>query len=350
MSKVIVFRVDSSFKIATGHVMRCLTLAKYLSKHRDRIVFICRDLDGNISERITKEGFELKLLPKPKSEMAKSGNEYDNWFEVSLEEDVMQVQEILAEFGTNITLIIDHYSIDQKWHRAIRGFVDKIVVIDDLANRPHDCDIIIDQNLYHNFEHRYDDLVPANSQKFLGQNYAILREQFYDIEKRKRSQVKNILIFFGGIDLDNFTLQSINAVLEVDQNECANFNVIVIGAKNNYQQEITDLCIKHKFEYKSYVDNMAEVMNWADLSIGAGGTTSWERCYLNLPAIIISLADNQNEICQTLSDFGMARYLGNSQNVVQKAITSSLLEIYNDFNFQMLDCPSKLPHLVKQLL
>ncbi|MBT4989359.1 MAG: UDP-2,4-diacetamido-2,4,6-trideoxy-beta-L-altropyranose hydrolase [Rickettsiales bacterium] len=350
MNKIIVFRVDSSCQIATGHVMRCLTLAKYLKKYQIEIVFICRDLEGNVIERIEKEGFNLRILTKPNVKLSVSENEYDNWFEVTWYQDASETEEILSELKEDITLIIDHYSIDYKWHKSIRPFVKKIVVIDDLANRKHDCDIVIDQNLYHDFQNRYNDLVSDNCQKFLGNDYAILREQFYQISKRDRNNVRNILIFFGGIDPDNLTLKAINSVILAQQSLNVGFNVIVIGAKNNFQAEVMQLCTESTFEYKLFVDNMAEIMNWADLSIGAGGTTSWERCHLNLPAIVISFADNQIEICNALADYGMIKYLGNSKDITEEIIMHNLIDVYNDFDFEMISSSSKLNELIEAII
>ncbi len=347
----IVFRVDSSFKIATGHVMRCLTLAEKLRKEKAEVVFICRDLEGNIIDRIEKENFVVKQLPKPsKKILFPKFFSYQDWLEVDWKEDAKQVKEILESLGKNITLIIDHYSINQNWQKSIRGNVAEIIVIDDLANRKLDCDIIINQNLYYDYQSSYDNLVPQNCQKFLGPSYAILREQFYQIKKRKRKEVKNILIFFGGIDPDNLTLKAVNASLEAEQKLSIKFNILVIGAKNKYQMQIKNICKENGFEYQAYIESMAKIMHGVDLSIGGGGSTTWERCYLNLPAIVISLADNQTKVCQALQNYGVIKYLGNSQNITQKTITASLIEVCNNFNFKMLDFPSKFKELIKNIL
>jgi len=349
--QIIVFRVDSSAKIATGHVMRCLTLAKALKKQGVEIIFICRDLEGNIIDRVKKENFEVKILPKPsKSIKSEPENPYLEWLEVNLSEDAKQTKEIISKLVAKPTLIIDHYAIDEIWENEIRESVNKIIAIDDLANRKHNCDILIDQNLYHNYQNRYDDLVPKNCQKFLGPEYAILREQFFKIKPRKRTEVKNILICFGGIDPDNITLKAVKATIEAQKTLKINFNVIVIGAKNNYQEEIKQICGENKFEYKDYVDNMADSMHWSDLAIGAGGSMSWERCYMNLPVIVISLAENQIEICQTLNDKGIIKYLGDNSNVNQEDIAIEVINAYDNIDFKMLNYSSKFSKLVKNIL
>lgn len=351
MTSKIIFRVDSSLKIATGHVMRCLTLANALKNSQVEIIFICRDLEGNIIDRIKQSNFIVKILPKPNKPITLAlENPYLEWLEVNLSEDVKQTKEIISKLETKPTLIIDHYAINEIWENEIRELVNKIIVIDDLANRKHNCNILVDQNLYHNYQTRYDNLVPKNCQKFLGPEYAILREQFFKIKPRKRTEVKNILVCFGGIDPDNITLKAVKAIIEAKKTLKINFNVIVIGAKNNYQEEVRQICRESKFEYKNYVNDMAKVMHWADLTIGAGGSMSWERCYMNLPSIVISVAENQIGICQTLDDKGVIKYLGDNSNVDQENVAFEVINSYNNINFKLLNYSSKFIELVKNIL
>ncbi len=353
INNAIFFRVDSSFKIATGHVMRCLTLAKALKKQNPEveIIFICRNLEGNIIDMVKKEGFLVEILPKSDTNFLNSEkDQYLQWLEVNLLEDAKQTKEILQKYPQNSIIIIDHYAINYQWEEEIKNFVKKIVVIDDLANRKHDCDILIDQNLYRNYQSRYDGLVPEKCQKFLGPQYAMLREQFFQTKPRKRDKLHNILIFFGGIDSDNITLKAVEALIKAKKDLNHNFNVMIIGAKNDHQKEIELVCKENNFEYKSYVDNMAQIMDWADLSIGGGGTTSLERIYLKLPAIVVSLADNQVEICEALENEGLANYLGDSMSIKSDDIAFQIKESYNSFNYSFLDNKNKLNKIIDSIL
>ena len=353
MSSRVIFRVDSSFKIATGHVMRCITLAKALKKKSSQVevVFICRDLAGNIIERVKREGFSVEILPKPQSDILPSKeNQYLQWLEVDLLEDFAQTKEVLQKYSQNSTLVIDHYAINETWEGKARDFVEKIVVIDDLANRVHDCDILIDQNFYHNYQDRYNDLVPKRCQKLLGPEYAILRDQFFQIKPRNRVKIENILVFFGGTDPQNVTLKAINGILKAQKDLGFDFEVTVIGAKNDYQEEIKAVCQENNLKYKSYVENMAQIMNWADISIGAGGTTSWERCHMNLPAIVVSLADNQIEICNALDSEGVIKYLGSSEKVSEGDISSHLINIFHNFHFKTLNLSLNINKMVFNVL
>lgn len=353
MSKVILFRVDSSFKIGTGHVMRCLTLAKILKEKgpKVRIIFICRDLAGNIIDRIVDSGFEVEILPSPDdSSNEKLSDQYLQWLGVDLELDAKEVCAALSNLNGNITIVIDHYAINERWEAIVRGRVNKIMAIDDLANRAHDCDILLDQNLCANYKTRYDNLTPTGCKKFLGLDYAILREQFFAIKPRERTELRNILIFFGGIDSQNITLKAINGVLAVQKEVSFRFNVVVIGAKNNFQDHIRSVCHENGFDYRSFENNMAEVMSWADISIGAGGTTSWERCKMKLPSILISLADNQVEICKYLDSAGVAKYIGPHNKLSSNSISSTIMESFNKFDFKALDCNNRLSELVEYIL
>jgi len=346
MENKIIFRVDSSFQIATGHVMRCLTLAKILQEKGGSVIFICRDLRGNIIERIKEEGFKVEILSKPNKKLEYNDlDDYLKWLEVDLIQDAIETKNILQKSGKNNILIIDHYAIDYSWEDEVKNYTNKIIIIDDLANRKHNCDILIDHNLYQNYQNRYDNLVSKDCQKLLGPDYAILRKEFYELQPRIRTEVKNILIFFGGIDNDNLTLRAINSIIRLE----SNFNVKVIGAKNHHQEFIKNICQKNNFEYIAYSDKMAQIMNWADISIGAGGTTSWERCCLKLPAIVISAADNQIEICNILHKNKVIKYIGRGDCVKESDILSVLYNVMKNFDFNYLEVGTKLNDLINNI-
>ena len=288
----IVFRVDSSTQIGSGHLMRCLTLANQL-KTKAEIHFISRNLVGNLNYLIAQNGFKcIELLPANDRNNVLYG--YEKWLTVKQEQDAKEVKEILKNLDTEL-LVVDSYAIDETWEKAIRSFVKKIMVIDDLANRKHECDILLDQNYYVDMNNRYKGLVSDKCKLLLGPTYALLREEFY-IEKKKQRQrdgrIKNILVFFGGSDLTNETMKTLRA-LEMLNIEDITVNVVV-GGSNQYKEEVKEFCQRYQWmNYYCQINNMAEMMNQADLAIGAGGTTTWERCFLGLPAIVIAVAENQ---------------------------------------------------------
>ena len=215
----------------------------------------------------------------------------------------------------------------------VRPFVGKIFVIDDLANRQHDCDVLLDQNFYINMEHRYDDLVPQHCKLELGPKYALFREEFYETKKhlyQRDGSIKNILVFYGGVDLINETMKALQAIVELNlPNVMIN---VVVGVGNANKESIEEYCRHHKFHYHCQVDNMAELMNQADLALGAGGTTTWERCFLGLPSIVTSVAENQETVANDSAVKGYIIYIGKAQNCRKKDIICSI----NSLNKNML--------------
>ena len=308
---MIVFRVDSSIQIGSGHLMRCLTLADNLNC-KSKTMFIARDLDGNLNYMISRR-FKLSILPKQNHNKL---NGYEKWLTVSQEQDAKETIEIIKNLKIDL-LIVDSYAIDEKWENLIRPYVKRIMVIDDLANRKHDCDILLDQNFYLNGQNRYKELIGKYCKLLLGPEFVLLRDEFYEERNKKRndfSEVKNIFIFFGGSDLTNDTMKTLKAIFLL---KSCNLKVnVVVGNNNIYKKEIEMFCNKYCWiTYYCQVDNIAELMSQADLAIGAGGTTTWERCYLGLPSIVISVAENQRQLAIDAHKIGIIKYLGSSDNV-----------------------------------
>jgi UDP-2,4-diacetamido-2,4,6-trideoxy-beta-L-altropyranose hydrolase len=297
---MIVFRVDSSVRIGSGHLMRCRTLAEELKQRGAEVHFICRRHSGNLIE-LLRETFPLHELPPPPVDTQNASDEdYAAWLGVSQVQDAADT--IAALQGERPDwLIVDHYSLDKSWETALRPHIGRIMVIDDLANRAHDCDLLLDQNLYADMETRYTDLVPSHCQLLLGPKYALLRPEFREARKNLRTRdgtVKRILVFFGGTDPTNETAKVIQALklLELD---CT--VDVVVGGSNPHKARIKQACadLGH-FNYHEQINNMAELMAQADLAIGAGGSATWERCCLGVPTLVTAIAENQKKICEAL--------------------------------------------------
>ena len=231
-------------------------------------------------------------------------------------------------------LIVDSYALDEQWELMLRPYCGEIMVIDDLANRKHDCDILLDQNFYFNKDVRYAGLVPEHCKMLLGPEHALLREEFYEAKKHLRKRdgnIKNILVFYGGSDLTNETEKAIKALVQL-HDEGYNFTADVItGVSNSRREKIKNLCSKyHFFHYDCQVSNMAEFMNKADLMLGAGGSTTWERLYMELPTLVTAVAENQIQGCRDCSQAGLIDYLGESEKVTVDVIVNALFaQLYN---------------------
>ena len=329
------FRTDASFQIGIGHVMRCLTLAAELSEDDHEVFFICRELDGNLIQVIEAKGFKVFKLQHTSNniptEIDLSDRGHQDWLGTSWECDAIQVQEVLKNTQPD-WLIVDHYSLDKRWELKLKSKVRFIMVIDDLVDRDHYCDLLLDQN-FGRKENDYETLLGNECKTLIGPNFAILRPEFekFRIDSLKNRMAnpncKNLLISLGGVDKDNITTSILNA-LDKCQGSLDLKITVVIGKNCPWQNEISIMASVIKWPTKVLIDvgNMAELMACVDFSIGAAGSTSWERCALGIPSILVSIAANQENLLTSLTKANLCVGLKLSDNIptltkrIEKAI------------------------------
>ncbi len=322
----VVFRCDASIEIGTGHVMRCLTLAEHLRADGASVVFVSREFDGHLCEIIGNKQFKCFRLPQPEPQSSNQfTDEYALWLGVPWREDAEQTAASLrSEQGDVDWLVVDHYGLGKDWEEFLRPQVGAIMVIDDLANRPYDCDILLDQNLYPESETRYNGLVAGACQFLLGPDYAMLRPQFAKVREkmpRRDGSIQRILIFMGGADPSNQTRKAVEAVLGLNDISAD----VIVGRSNPNASTIMEMCNRSdRIECHQGVDNVAKLMATADLAIGAAGTTTWERCSVGLPTLLISIANNQTELAQFVQEAGFAHCLGLARDVTPEQIAGSI--------------------------
>lgn len=329
----IVFRVDSGLGIGVGHVFRCITLAKAFNQYfKSNIYFICRNHQGHVSHYIEKEGFHLFLLD---SKTTVDSQEYKSWLGETIEQEIIDCSQILSEIGHIDWLVIDHYAIDDFIEFSLKDKYKHLLVIDDLANRRHIADILIDQT-YGISKERYQPWIEDKTQCLLGSDYALLRDEFSKnrekaMAKRKAlDKPKRLLIFFSAIDTDGLTLKVLKLIKSNNNSLAID---IIIGSKS---KDIS--MIKEALDETSdnlYVDcnEVAKVMLEADIAIGAGGCVSWERASLGLPTLLIAIADNQQEIAKQLAAKKAVIYLGNKTEFEASQLLEKLNQLINDKNF-----------------
>jgi len=333
----IAFRADASIRIGTGHIMRCLTLADALRRHGAQTVFICRDLPGFPTKLFRDSGHELHMLPAPLEEKFISREEpsHSAWLGVPWEEDVAQTSQVLQNSGKLDWLVIDHYALDWRWEESLRPYTKKIMVIDDLADRKHDCELLLDQAMAAT-DNRYANLVPPACQFLLGPEYALLRTQFLQyrknpIEKKKsRSYIRNVLVAMGGTDPENISGIILQGLELLDDKEIK--VTVVLGSSAPHLSEVTNQAQNLSFPVRvlSDVKNMAELMAEQDVCVGSGGMTAWERCALGVPSIVILFADNQARVIDTLSTKGAAYFLGKAKEISPENIRTALHVLKED--------------------
>jgi UDP-2,4-diacetamido-2,4,6-trideoxy-beta-L-altropyranose hydrolase len=324
----IVFRTDASQTIGTGHVMRCLTLAGALKEKGADITFISREHNGNLCDLIENYGFRLARLPVSCDGFALGSTPvHASWLGESWQKDAEQTKSIIDELGKKPDwLIVDHYALDEQWEKALRPFVDRIMVIDDLADRRHDCDLLLDQNMVMNMEHRFSGYVPEKCTLLLGPKYALLQPIYAELHHRippREGPIRHILIYFGGADNDNLTGRALNAFLNLKRDDIT--VDVVISSDSPHAQTIqhqvtgqANICVH------SNLPSLAPLLAKADLAIGAGGATSWERLCLGLPALVITLAENQRQIAHSLHQKSLIRWLGHKDEVDEQVVQREL--------------------------
>lgn len=305
----IAFRVDASLSIGTGHVMRCLTLARALRARGATCRFVTRALPGHLAAQIEAAGFGLTLLPAATGPAPEAPPAHAAWASVDWATDAAETRAALEDRPD--WLVMDHYAFDVRWQCAARPEGTKLMVIDDLADRPHDCDILLDQNLGHTARD-YDGLVPEHCIRLTGPHHALLRPEFAQarasvLAERLARGLCHLLITMGGVDLQDATSQVLRAVQGADLPEDMCITV-VMGSRAPALDNVRALArdMPRPTEVAVDVTDMAARMASADLAIGAAGSTTWERCALGLPTIIVQIANNQAGIAQELSDAGAA--------------------------------------------
>lgn len=330
-NKNIVFRVDAASHIGTGHLQRCLTLAKELQKLGYIIIFVMIPFDEAFVDLVRRQN--IKVLLMTYTDLDKVSN-YDSsqWLGKSQVEDA---REYLTLLGTTevFCCIVDHYSIDVVWETIVRTKVNKIMVIDDLANRVHDCDLLLDQNYWNNYLSRYDSYVDSNCIKLLGPQYCMLRNEFRQMRNEvptATSILPKILINFGGIG--NYNLLVKFAKILPHFAEKYDFTMItgrLVYTDFLYLENIikpSDVMIMESTE------NMAKLMFESNYAFGACGSTVWERFCLGLNSSLTEVAANQHELLQFLSAESLVHFLGSSTSITED-------DIYNSINRLDLESP-----------
>lgn len=307
----ILFRADASIDIGTGHVMRCLTLANALRVQGTECTFVCRSHQGHLGDRIQAAGHALHLLPAiaENDRPDAANNLYANWLGCTQALDAQQTKAALD--GQYDWLVVDHYGLDREWESALRAHAGRILAIDDLANRAHDCDLLLDQNLGRTQED-YDGLAPAKATRLIGPRYALLRPEFaewreYSLARRRRACISTLLISLGGIDRDNVTAQALRLLVDASLPRQARV-IVIMGSHAPHALSIRAQASSAPLQCEVLVgvDDMARIMANCDLCIGAAGSSIWERCALGLPSIVVTTAENQRLAARALKRSGLA--------------------------------------------
>jgi UDP-2,4-diacetamido-2,4,6-trideoxy-beta-L-altropyranose hydrolase len=307
----VVFRTDASPYIGGGHVMRCLALANALRSGGAKCSFACS-----------------QQTPVSVPALVSSGHRY-----IELDDPADAETLCRALPGGCDWLVVDHYGWNAAHEARCRPWARNILVIDDLADRPHDCDLLLDQTAGRAVS-AYGGLVPAASAVLVGSQYALLRPEFAaarptSLARRTPNPLKRILVSLGLSDPLNATQTILQGIIESRLPLTVD---VVLGPSAPGLSAVRSLVDRHRDAFVLHVgtEAMAELMTRADLCFGAAGSTSWERCCLGLPTVLTVIADNQREIAGRLVGEGAAISLGFASELTPAAVAGTLHKLNCD--------------------
>lgn len=337
--KRILIRCDASLLIGSGHVIRCRTLARELQRRGADVWFLCRRQPGDLINLLEPEFAVLALPEQPL--VACDGLEgrdlYGAWLGCTQVQDAAQCLELLAHAGITDAswIVVDHYGLDSRWEAQLLAGLSgtqaapKLLVIDDLADRTHQADVLLDQNFFgQSTQQRYDDLVPHGCSQLLGPNYALLAPEYEFLHPivPSRKELKRILIYFGGIDEFNLTCLCLEALSDSNFLDLA-VDVVAGQQDTNYENIQEIVSSRPNTTLHKSLPSLAGLIARADLSIGAGGSTTWERACLGLPTLVIATAANQLSFSESLNKFGYIKLLTGRESVTKSQIYDAVNEL-----------------------
>lgn len=307
----VVIRADASATIGSGHISRTLTLARSLRDAGAAVAFVTRRHVGNLIDLCRDSGFEtVELEIGTRTPPAESDPAHVAWLGSTWREDANATAAAIEQRAARPSwLIVDHYALDERWEQALRPQVERIMVIDDLADRHHDCDLLLDQNLLDDADERYRGKVSEACALMLGPRYALLQPVYAELHARvavRAGPIRRVLVYFGGADRAGLAQRALRAFIDMNRADVA--CDIVVAAED----PVLDALARGRDNVRVHrrLPSLAQLMADAQLAVGAAGATSWERMCLALPAIVVTLADNQVAIARTLHRGGYARSLG----------------------------------------
>jgi UDP-2,4-diacetamido-2,4,6-trideoxy-beta-L-altropyranose hydrolase len=313
----VVFRCDADTRIGTGHLRRCLTLADALREAGADCLFLSRAAMGGLREKILAGGHRLHDLDLERGASESfpgvgSGDSvpYSSWLPWDWQEDLRLCLRRLGGQQAD-WLVADHYALDARWESGMRAVAGRVLAIDDLANRPHDCDLLLDAN-FGRSPVDYARLAPPSARMLLGSRHVLLRPEFVRRRARglpsRRPIPERVFVNMGGSDPGNASSAALRVMQSIECTHPPEITV-VLGAGAPWIESVRSAIAASRWPARLLVDppDMAELMASSDMAIGSGGTGVYERLYLRLPSLVTPIADNQREALGAMAAAGLFR-------------------------------------------
>ena len=302
----VVIRTDASAEIGSGHVARCAVLAQMAVSRGHRAKIVGSGISPELATWLQGQG--LDVVPRPS---------------MPLETDSSWTSRFTQDLRSGDWLVVDHYGLDASWELSVDRGSGRLLVIDDLANRPHVCDALLDVGMHVLDGNPYAHLVPDKAQLFFGPGYALVREEFDKVRPRQRSgAITRILVYLGGGSNSGAALQKIARALEI--RDLKTLSIVFLASPGDLQEISIFLERNPEFKGISPMVGMADLLDWADLVIGTCGTSTWERLLLGVPSVCLTTADNQRSDAELLATAGAIVNLGDLDGLRESDISKEI--------------------------
>jgi len=302
-------------------MVRCLTLADALAAKGAQVSFVCRgDLATGIA-MVAASGFDVHRISPG------TADTHDDAWRMDAEHTLQALRAATVPVDW---LIVDRYTLGRDWETAVGSAVGRMLVIDDLGNREHTCDLLLDQNLVADMLHRYDRKL-QRGHALLGPRFALLQKPYREWREQvsvRSGAVRRIIVFFGGGDVERLTAATL-AELGTLRMDDVHFDV-VLGRGKFADTRLRRAALPPQVAFHSDLPSLAPLMASADLAIGAGGATSWERLCLGLPSIVVTLASNQVPIAEELARRGLVRWVGDREHIDPGRVAAEVASVVRE--------------------
>lgn len=300
-----VFRADASPTLGGGHVMRCLALADRLEREGWETAFACSPETPQVVPFLAKSNHPvLEISDDDADPLFRHWSNGTDW------------------------LVVDHYGLDAAFESRCRPWARRILVIDDLANRRHDGDLLLDPTCGRRVS-AYRGLTPHACWVLAGAAYMPLRPQFAQWREKRLVQGTRpgdrILVSMGLSDSGSTIRRVLDGIKATDLNAVV---AVVAGARERELEALREIARRSslRISVHNQVEDMARLMATCNLAFGAGGMSSWERCVLGLPALIVITADNQRSVARALAEAGAAAVIGDADSVTAESVAKAFKE------------------------
>lgn len=333
----IVFRCDGSTAIGLGHLFRCKTLASFLMSKGVQCIFVIRLHENELYYTRILEGIHAIYLPSETTPLPDNEQNptaiIDTWLGVSQEKEIEDLSKIILDYEVDL-VVVDHYAYDFRMSKIVNQYA-ILAVIDDLCNRTLICDYVINHNLGF-VKEDYNNCKNLNGQcatLLLGPDYCLIDKRFSELEKQqtiRENKKLNLLITFGAIDHNNLSFSVLKEIIGLELLCSANISVMLhANAPHRRQLELWSSNFAGYVKFHWSPQYVPELYIEADLAIGAGGTSAWERCAAGLPTLMIPAAANQKGIIHYISQAGGGKLIS-LKNTQKNYIINELEDIFDN--------------------